>query len=70
MSDLDFTQKERDAYEEFADNHLVCQTKKNAKKGVWGINLHFRSGNGVGRSLAVKCINCGKRKDITDYDAW
>jgi len=33
-------------------------------------SISFEGGNGIGIAVLVKCKNCNKKHDITDYRTW
>jgi uncharacterized protein CbrC (UPF0167 family) len=51
------TEKEKKAYNEFKKNHYRAI-------------LLISNDSGIGTTVKVKCLKCGKIKDITDYDSW
>ena len=57
--------KELEKLKVFTDKHNT----KGKKHPFVSFSLHF-IGTTIGMHLMVECKHCGKKEDITDYEAW
>jgi hypothetical protein len=63
-----FNEKVLKDLEEFREKHFKKQCyMKNRKSDSYSIKI---VATGIGDAISIKCRNCGKEKDVTDYDTW
>jgi len=60
--------KESKKYRKFDIKHSKCREKKDSM-GTSNIVCEFRA-TGLGEIIKVRCLVCGKEKDITDCESW
>lgn len=63
-----FSEKILNSIKQFRDKHFKkkCYIKTN-KPDAYKIKV---TATGIGDAITIKCKNCGKEEDITDYDSW
>lgn len=61
MDRYGLTDNEQVAIDEFRERH---KSEKGFKYSVHIIPT------GIGNKIEIKCLNCGKKEDITDYSVW
>ena len=62
------SQKEKDAYEDFAKRHMHERLTSKIQGGK--APYLIPTGVGIGIHLEVVCPICGEREDITDTEVW
>ena len=61
MEEFVLTENQQAAVDEFRENHRV-------EKG-FKYSITFTP-TGIGTNVEIKCLNCGRKEDITDYSVW
>lgn len=61
---FNLSDKEYKRYIKFCRKHRKCFRKKGQYVRITFIPY------GIGNGVKVTCPNCGKNKDITDYELW
>jgi hypothetical protein len=49
----------------FAEKHSICKAHP-----IGGSKFSYIFTPTIGMNVHIKCLICGKKKDITDYDCW
>lgn len=61
---------EKQAAEKFIHIHEKCKKQCNDENLIKNQFKYKVTGCGIGPTSIIKCMICGKEKNITDYDCW